>query len=348
MRVPALMTWVNVLVVFAVWMWAPTILESRPNVTEPPVAAPGSLVDLGGWRLHINCAGDPNPSQPTVVLEAGAGGFSVDWSLVQPGIARFARVCSYDRAGLGWSDLGPRPRTIRQSVWELRTLLQKAKVGPPYVFVGHSYGGILGRAYALTYPSDVAGMVLDDSGYESGVAVMRNGRMVRLVDTAEGTPVPPVKMSDPLRLEDIPASARVQIEAAALQQLPHANDPPRDRLAQEVQRIREWSVGQIKHWASNDNPFEGEELLLLLKAYRQADQPLRDKPLIVVSRGLPDGSGPDQQGIEEEHRRNQLALVGLSRTGRQIIAQKSRHEVLMYEPEIVMDAVREVLSSVRQ
>jgi hypothetical protein len=84
--------------------------------------------------------------------------------------------------------------------------------------------------------------------------------MVRSVATAEGMPVPPVKMSDPLRLEDIPANARVQIKAAARQQLPHANDPPRDRLPPEVQRIREWSVGQIRHWASNDNPFEGEEL----------------------------------------------------------------------------------------
>src|SRR5687768_15512183 len=78
------------------------------NPTTPP---PGRLVDVGGWRLHLSGTGEARTSQPIVVLEAGAGDFSVDWSLVQPGLARLARVCSYDRAGSGWSELGPRPRT---------------------------------------------------------------------------------------------------------------------------------------------------------------------------------------------------------------------------------------------
>src|SRR3989441_5358143 len=130
----------------AVWLgWSPTPMTAQ----MPPISAPGQLVDLGGWRLHLNCTGHGSASQPTVILEAGAGGFSVDWSLVQPEVARFARVCSDDRAGLGWSDLGPRPRTLRQVVWELHTLLEKADVRPPYLFVAHSYGGILARLFAL-------------------------------------------------------------------------------------------------------------------------------------------------------------------------------------------------------
>src|SRR2546423_1991411 len=75
--------------------------------TLPPVALPGRLIDVGGWRLHLNCAGRASHSQPTVILEAGIGDFSVEWSLVQTGVASFARVCSYDRAGGGWSDVGP-------------------------------------------------------------------------------------------------------------------------------------------------------------------------------------------------------------------------------------------------
>src|SRR5262249_22535137 len=154
--------------------------------SSPPIPVPGQLVDLGGWRVHLNCAGAVSASQTTVILEAGAGGFSVDWSLVQPEVARFARVCSYDRAGLGWCELGPRPRTLRQVVWELHTLLEKAGVRAPYVLIGHSAGAIYARLYTLTYPSDVAGLVFVDSGHEAGAAVLRNGQMVRLVDTASG------------------------------------------------------------------------------------------------------------------------------------------------------------------
>src|ERR1051326_4464693 len=76
-----------------------------------PISPPGKMVDIGGWRLHLNCTGEAKESQPTVILEAGAGSFSVDWSLLQPEASRFARVCSYDLAGLGWSELGPHPRT---------------------------------------------------------------------------------------------------------------------------------------------------------------------------------------------------------------------------------------------
>ena len=123
-------------------------------------APPGRLVDVGGWRLHLHCTGESRPSHPTVILEAGIGDFSIEWSLVQPKIAAFARVCSYDRADEGWSDYGPHPRTMHQIVYELHTLLEKADVKPPYVLVGHSYGGRLVRLYQSLHPSDVTGLVL--------------------------------------------------------------------------------------------------------------------------------------------------------------------------------------------
>src|SRR5262245_57066483 len=94
---------------------------------------PGKRVDLGGYRLHSHAAGKGNPA---VVLVAGAGDFSLDSSLVQPEVARFARVCSYDRAGFGWSDLGPTPRTMQQEAAELHLLLKKAGIKAPYVLVG--------------------------------------------------------------------------------------------------------------------------------------------------------------------------------------------------------------------
>src|SRR5690349_12855532 len=100
---------------------------------SPPLAPPGRLIDVGGWRLHLHCMGDSRRRRPTVILESGLGDFSVEWSLVQPRVAHFARVCSYDRGGDGWSELGPHPRTMRQLVYELHTMLARAGETPPFV-----------------------------------------------------------------------------------------------------------------------------------------------------------------------------------------------------------------------
>lgn len=119
---------------------------------------PGRLVDIGGRRLHVICQGEE--AFPTVILEAGAGSLSTEWAWVQPELARTTRVCAYDRAGLGWSESADGPRDGRAVAADLHTLLDVAKIPGPYVLVGHSYGGLLVRAYALYHPEDVAGLVL--------------------------------------------------------------------------------------------------------------------------------------------------------------------------------------------
>ena len=306
--------------------------------TVPPIPAPGRMVDLGGWRVHLDCTGRRTAGRPLVVLEAGAGGFSVDFSLVQPEVARFARVCSYDRAGLGWSELGPRPRTQRQIVWELHTLLAKAGEAPPYLLVGHSWGGILSRAFTFTYPRDVVGLVLEESGHERGVQVLRDGKMVRLVETATGRPVPEPKTAGPLKLSDIPPQILAQIEQSARQMQTQAT---RNGLSPGAQRMRVWAFGQAKHWATNDNPFEGEELASLLARWTGAPYPLGDLPVVVLSRGR---AGTDST-VEQEHTRNQTELLRLSRTSRQVIARRSGHEVALDEPELVVAAIRDVLAN---
>ena len=125
--------------------------------------APGQLVDVGGYKLHINCTGQ---GSPTVILEAGMGNYSLFWANVQPEVAKYTRVCSYDRAGYGWSEPSPRPRTTIVEVEELHTLLVNANVEGPYVLVGHSLGGMNVRVYAHNYPDEVVGMVLVDSTHE--------------------------------------------------------------------------------------------------------------------------------------------------------------------------------------
>ena len=126
--------------------------------------APGQRVDVGGYRLHIHCVGE---GSPTVVLDAGLGGFSLDWSLVQPELAATTRVCAYDRAGYGWSDPSPDARTPSQIADELHTLLVNAGIQGPYVLVGHSAAGKHVRLFANRYPQAVVGMVLVDARHES-------------------------------------------------------------------------------------------------------------------------------------------------------------------------------------
>jgi pimeloyl-ACP methyl ester carboxylesterase len=137
--------------------------KARLAAKYPP---PGQIVDVGGYRLHINCQGSPMPGSPTVVMEGGNAESCLTWAAVQPEVARFARVCTYDRAGLGWSERSPKPRTASNITEELHTLLAKAGVEPPYVLVGHSIGGMFVRYYAHRYPDQVAGMVLVDAAHE--------------------------------------------------------------------------------------------------------------------------------------------------------------------------------------
>jgi pimeloyl-ACP methyl ester carboxylesterase len=169
-----------------------SLAEPQTGSPAAPIPPPGQLVDVGGWSLHLYCTGEAKSSQPTVILEPGTGDFSVEWSLVQPKRAASVRVCSYDRAGDGWSELGPHPRTMHQIAYELHVLLGKAGVRPPYMLVGHSYGGWLVRLYASKYRSDVAGMVLVEGGFDNPWRMV-NGKLVRAEELATGKPTPAVK-----------------------------------------------------------------------------------------------------------------------------------------------------------
>jgi pimeloyl-ACP methyl ester carboxylesterase len=130
------------------------------ELAERAYPPPGEMVDVGGYSLHINCVGQ---GSPTVILDAGSGLFSAQWVRVQRDVSDTTRVCAYDRAGMGWSEMGPDPRDARQITSELHTLLSKAGIEGPYVLVGHSYGGMYMQTYAARYPDEVAGVALVDS-----------------------------------------------------------------------------------------------------------------------------------------------------------------------------------------
>jgi pimeloyl-ACP methyl ester carboxylesterase len=158
--------------------------------TPPSGPAPGALIDIGGHKLHLLCVG-PSNRRPTVILEAGGGGSSRDWSQVQNLLSANVRTCAYDRAGSGWSEAGPAPRTMRQEVFELHALLEAAKVPGPFVLVGQSIGGLLVRLYTEQYGSEVVGLVLVDPTHESDMlGSARYGGWVRLREKAAARPVP--------------------------------------------------------------------------------------------------------------------------------------------------------------
>jgi pimeloyl-ACP methyl ester carboxylesterase len=125
----------------------------------------GQMVDVDGYQMHLYCTGLNVDESPTVILENGLGSMSSGWARVQPEIAKVTRVCSYDRAGMGWSDSSPEPRDAQHIATELHTLLQKAQIPGPYVLVGWSFGGLYAREYAGQYGDEVSGLVLLDSSH---------------------------------------------------------------------------------------------------------------------------------------------------------------------------------------
>ena len=134
--------------------------ERISQSTAPAVAMRGQLVDVGPYRLHLECHGSRGP---TVILEPGAGGSAASMGLIAPAVARDSRVCVYDRAGRGWSDPAASPPDGAQIATDLHTLLDRSQVPGPYVLAGHSFGGLYVRTYASRYPEQVAGLVLVDS-----------------------------------------------------------------------------------------------------------------------------------------------------------------------------------------
>lgn len=192
-----------------------------------------TYVDAGGHNLRMLISGQ---GSPTVLFEAGGGGDDGGpleaWKRVQPSVSRFTRTVAYDRAGIGFSPPGPKPRDARQIASELHTALQNAHIVPPYVLVGHSFGGPFIRVFAGMYPNEVAGMVLVDPTQEEAIEWVRarhnwhdkrEGVEWASLNEAHESRVPtgiPIIMITAMKMPEFPGSAtQEQIEdAKALRQ----------------------------------------------------------------------------------------------------------------------------------
>jgi pimeloyl-ACP methyl ester carboxylesterase len=220
---------------FRIALMATLLLPLKGGCTTMP-AAPGQLVDIGGYKLHLHCTGQ---GAPTVLFENGSADFSFIWDLVQPNVAKFTRACSYDRAGSAWSDPGPLPRSFNQINLELYTALQKAGVHGPYVLVGQSYGGFVVRAFAERYKSDVVGVVLVDAAHENE-RVLIQGKAVRIRAMAKGTTLPAPRLG----LNDGEKKQYAELRQQPPQAGPEAVEPPVDKLPPEDQKRYLWAIVQ--------------------------------------------------------------------------------------------------------
>jgi pimeloyl-ACP methyl ester carboxylesterase len=288
---------------------------------------PGRLVDVGGRRLHIDCMGS---GSPTVILVAGGGAYAIDWALVQPKIAETARVCSYDRAGLGWSDPGPADETVEETVSDLHTLLDAAGEKGPYVLAGASIGGIYIQAYQYAFPKDVAALVFTNSSGRVGLKVKDT------VDLLWKLSEDDIRSAYPL-----PESAKGPA--------PTKEDDPFDRLPPELREERLWL--DVRSWEAWNPAKTGPETMLSWRKefVREFDasgagrtRPLGDLPVVVVA--------SDPAGGESQCKAEQTAsscLDFLSTNAVHMVAAGSGHEIHLYQPDTVVRAIHQAVSAVR-
>jgi pimeloyl-ACP methyl ester carboxylesterase len=305
--------------------------QIKKTYLKSKYAPVGRLVDIGGYRLHITCRGRGGPS---VILDAGQGETSLSWDAIQGELVLTTQVCAYDRAGLGWSDPSPHPRTAKVMANELHQLLEKAGVPKPYILVGASLGGLNARVFAHLYPDEVGGLVLLDAAHEeqylpeaiqnalqkmSGMMLVMSGYVQLVVRSGLAALFPrllPAGGSDhtrAARLDRILRVARTGYLKASMQeikdiQLSHA----------EVREMRIASLGDMP--------------ILVIRHGKVQQQMM---PGII-------------EEMEETNRWLQAKVAGQSSNSSLIVAEESGHAIHVDQPDLVIDAILRVVELVRE
>jgi pimeloyl-ACP methyl ester carboxylesterase len=314
---------------FPIWVFTQTSMP--PN---------GKLVDIGGYRLHIDVRGK---GSPTVIFIAGATAFSIDWALVAPEISKITTAVTYDRPALAWSDPGPMPRTFAQDIYELHELLDKAGVKAPYILVGHSLGGIIARLYEKKYPGDVKGMVLVDATSEDATLFM-NGKIRRLRELSQNRQIPPVKTKVDT-MTKVPSMKELE-EGWKMMGEPKI-ERPFDQLPVKYQQQRIWALRQPKVLLADNGNYWAEDFATM---FADSTYFLGNKPVYVLSSGrdaFAKSTDTVMKAIWVEKLEQKERMANLSSNSKHIITTKSGHEIHLEEPVLVINAIKEVLNAVR-
>jgi pimeloyl-ACP methyl ester carboxylesterase len=290
----------------------------------------GRLVDIGGYRLHFHCMGQGGPS---VILDAGQGQSSLSWDAIQREIAKTTQVCAYDRAGLGWSDPGFRPRTAHVMAEELHQLLEAAGIPKPYILVGASLGGLNVRVFAHIYPQEVAGLVLLDAAHEeqylpeairkalkqmAGMMSLMGGYSELVVRSGIAALFP--------RL--LPGGSSASLAAQTDQALRVARPAYMQASIQEINDVQQ-SHAEVREMGVSN---------------------LGDIPVLVVRHGkvqtqmMPEVT----EVMEETNQRLQAKVAGQSPKGRLVVAEESGHAIQVDQPDLVIETILEVIAIVRE
>lgn len=301
--------------------------ERKPDPSLDIYATPGELVDIGAGRnLNLRCSGS---GTPTVILESGNNADSMTWSKVQPGVAKFARVCAYDRAGTGFSDGGPLPRTLDANADDLYALIRAAHVALPVVLVGHSYGTNVVRRVADRHARSVAALVLLDP--------------------------PPQHVSefapdfDKLEAEDRAATLKVyrQCEAAAEKgeiDVPSAQTAqclrgPNPAYSAELNAALHASKVRPAFWHTVISISENNGALYAQPVPKTETHGAT--PLLILQPDAPFADAPPEIGkpLEAARQKTQRAIAATSTQGSIIPVARSSHDVQLDRPDAVIDAI---------
>jgi pimeloyl-ACP methyl ester carboxylesterase len=277
--------------------------------------SPGRFIEIDDTKIHYLCTGR---NGPIIILDAGLGADLNWWSLVQNETSKFARVLSFDRPGYGWSDTGKEPRTSGQIISELHNLLRAIELTPPYVLVGHSFGGVNMRLYANTYPEEVIALILVDACHEdqnfeenissrSVIAKFKNYLCNSTFSHYNG-------ISRWFMVENLePFFSSL--------------------MSQELRDLIIAKASSVKALRARDN--EMVNLKESLFQIKRSKNTLLNKPLIVIT--------AEETNKDPQWQKYQKKLVSLSNKCKQIIAKKSSHMVNVDRPEVIISAIKEVI-----
>lgn len=290
--------------------------------------APGKMVDVGGFSLHVNKIGT---ASPTIILENGSGETSLSWGDIPQQLAEHATVVTYDRAGYAWSEASDAERSGENIVKELHTALHNEGITGPYIVVGHSLGGMYARLFAQTYRDEVQGLVLVDARPENDA---NNTAEIYEKENVQGTPssgvIKLMKQSGILRLFQNVLLEGI-IEPDKREEFINVTSSPSFFDAKDEE-------GLLAH--TTEDSIRGQDLGNL--------------PVKVIARGIaPDyaGSGISQQAgeqIEQIWSNGQKEMLSISSQAEYILAEQSGHYVMWDQPELIINVITDLIAELQE